>query len=69
MQKKLSATDDINLYRKSFGNMNEALKYPKYAFYYMDSMVVKTKKKEEIDLLAENNQMSNEDYKLYLKTF
>ena len=49
--------------------MNEALKYPKYAFYYMDSMVVKTKKKEEIDLLAENNQMSNEDYKLYLKTF
>ena len=49
--------------------MNEALKYPKYAFYYLDSMVVMTKKKEEIDLLAENNQMSNEDYKLYLKTF
>ena len=51
MQKRLDALDDVNLFRKAFGNTQEALKYPKNAFYWLDSMILKCKKKEEVDLL------------------
>ena len=41
MQKNLDALDDANLFRKAFGNMQEALKYIKVTWYYLDSMVLK----------------------------
>ncbi len=39
MQKNLKAVDDVNIYRKAFGNMQEALKHIKHSFFYLDSMV------------------------------
>lgn len=39
----LDAKDDINLFRKRYGNMDQCLKDIKMPFFIIDSMVIKLK--------------------------
>ena len=40
---KLDKLDDINLFRKAFGNLDQALKTIEKPFFILDSMIVKCK--------------------------
>lgn len=49
LQNKFDAKDPLNLYRKQYGNIFEALKAIKSKPYFiLDNMVIKMKKPEEV---------------------
>ena len=43
LQKKFDAKDPLNLYRKQYGNIYEALKAIKNPFFNLDNMVIRMK--------------------------
>lgn len=53
MQKNYDAKDPLNIFRKQYGNIYEALKaLPKNKqFYILDNMVIKMKKPAEVRAL------------------
>ena len=44
LQEKHGAKDPVNLFRKQYGNIFEALKAIKNQFYILDNMVIRMKK-------------------------
>jgi hypothetical protein len=44
LQEKHGAIDPVNLFRKQYGNIFEALKVIKNQFYILDNMVIRMKK-------------------------
>ena len=48
LQKNYDAKDPLNLYRKQYGNIYEALKAMKKPFFDLDNMVIRMKKPEVV---------------------
>ena len=69
MQKELDALDDANLFRKAFGNMQEALKYIKITWYYLDSMIIKMKPYEEVCAIRDKGFINDDDWNLFQTTY
>lgn len=57
LQEKFDAKDPLNLYRKQYGNIFEALKAIKNPFFILDSMVIRMKKPEEVRALKINPEL------------
>ncbi|KRX11034.1 hypothetical protein PPERSA_01233 [Pseudocohnilembus persalinus] len=63
---KLPNDDDVNVYRKKFGNINQCLNNHKNPFYTIEgSVVVKMRSSKVIKQLLESGIIVIEDYKIY----
>lgn len=51
LQNNFDAKHNLNLFRKQYGNIYEALKPIKDQFYILDSMVIRMKKPSEVEAL------------------
>ena len=51
LQKNYDAKDPLNLFRKQYGNIFEALKAIKNPFFVLDNMVIRMKKPDAIRAL------------------
>jgi len=57
------------LFRKAFGNIDQALKTIEKPFFILDSMIVKCRNKPEIEALYQEGVITKETYKLYEETY
>ena len=66
---KLDPKDNINLFRKAYGNTEQCLKAIKHSIFILDSMIVKLLPFEKMNDMANKGVISKSDWDLYKKTF
>jgi len=66
---KLDPKDNINLFRKQYGNTEKSLKEVKKPIYKLDSMIVKLRPYDEVKSLYQQGVMLQHHFELYDKTY
>ena len=59
---KLEKQSDQNLWRKQYGNLDQALKALKIPLYFIDGTCVKLKKKEEVEQIIKDSNFNIEPF-------
>lgn len=66
---KLDPLDSINLHRKQYGNIDQALKALKIQFFIIDNSIIKLKSYEKIEELYNQKFISPENFNYFQKQY